>query len=57
MDGVVRATVFLKNISDFQAMTEVYGRFFTTAQPARTTVQAAGLPRDGLVEIVVIALQ
>jgi 2-iminobutanoate/2-iminopropanoate deaminase len=57
MDRVVRTTVFLKNISDFQAMNEAYGKFFTTVQPARTTVQAAGLPRDALVEIDVIALQ
>jgi 2-iminobutanoate/2-iminopropanoate deaminase len=57
MDRVVRTTVFLKNISDFPAMNEVYGRFFTNAPPSRTTVQAAGLPRDALLEIDVIALE
>ena len=57
MDRVVRTTVFLKNISDFQAMNEVYGKFFTNAPPSRTTVQAAGLPRDALLEIDVMALQ
>lgn len=57
MDRVVRTTVFLKNISDFPVMNEVYGKFFTTAPPARTTVQAAALPRDALLEIDVIALQ
>jgi 2-iminobutanoate/2-iminopropanoate deaminase len=57
MDRVVRTTVFLKNISDFQAMNEVYGKFFTNAPPSRTTVQAAGLPRDALLEIDVVALQ
>lgn len=50
MDRVVRTTVFLKNISDFPAMNEVYGRFFTNAPPSRTTVQAGGLPRDALLE-------
>jgi 2-iminobutanoate/2-iminopropanoate deaminase len=57
MDRVVRTTVFLKNISDFPAMNEVYGKFFTGAPPSRSTVQAAGLPRDALLEIDVIALQ
>lgn len=44
MDRVVRTTVYLKNISDFPAMNEVYGKFFTDAPPSRTTVQVAGLP-------------
>jgi 2-iminobutanoate/2-iminopropanoate deaminase len=57
MDRVVRTTVFLKNLTDFPAMNEVYGKFFTTAPPSRATVQAAGLPRDALVEIDVVALQ
>lgn len=57
MDRVVRTTVFLKNISDFPSMNEVYGKFFTTAPPARTTVQVAALPRDALLEIDAIALQ
>ena len=57
IDRVVRATVFLKNISDFQSMNEVYGKFFTIAPPSRTTVQVAGLPRDALLEIDVVALQ
>ncbi|HKR84371.1 MAG TPA: RidA family protein [Terriglobales bacterium] len=53
---VVRSTVFLKNMSDFAAMNEVYGRHFTGAPPARSTVEAARLPKDVLVEIDVIAL-
>jgi 2-iminobutanoate/2-iminopropanoate deaminase len=57
MDRVVRTTVFLKNISDFSAMNEVYGKVFVNAPPARSTVQAAGLPRDALLEIDVVALQ
>jgi len=56
LDKAVRCTVFLKNMGDFAAMNEVYGRYFTAAFPARTTVEAARLPKDVLVEIDVIAL-
>ena len=56
LDKVVRATVFLKNMGDFAAMNEVYGRHFTSSPPARSTVEVARLPRDVLVEIDVIAL-
>jgi 2-iminobutanoate/2-iminopropanoate deaminase len=56
LEKVVRSTVFLKNMSDFAAMNEVYGRYFTSAPPARSTVEAARLPKDVLVEIDVIAL-
>jgi 2-iminobutanoate/2-iminopropanoate deaminase len=47
--------VFLKDMNDFAAMNEVYARYFNAAPPARSTVQAAGLPKDALVEIEVIA--
>ncbi len=57
LDRAVKVTVFLKNISDFAAMNEVYGKFFPTAAPARSTVGVAGLARDALVEIDVVALQ
>jgi len=53
---VVRCTVFLKNMGDFAAMNEVYGRYFTQAPPARSTVEVARLPKDVLVEIDAIAL-
>jgi len=53
---VVRTTVFLKNMSEFAAMNEVYGRHFTSAPPARSTVEVVRLPKDVLVEIDVIAL-
>lgn len=56
LDKVVKSTVFLKNMGDFAAMNEVYGRHFTGAPPARSTVEAARLPKDVLVEIDVIAL-
>ena len=52
---VVKTTVFLKDINDFAAMNEVYARYFAAAPPARSTVQAARLPKDALVEIEVIA--
>ena len=52
---VVKTTVFLKDMNDFAAMNEVYARYFTAAPPARSTVQAARLPKDALVEIDLIA--
>jgi 2-iminobutanoate/2-iminopropanoate deaminase len=56
LDKVVRSTVFLKNMGDFAAMNEVYGRHFTSTPPARSTVEVARLPKDVLVEIDAIAL-
>jgi 2-iminobutanoate/2-iminopropanoate deaminase len=55
LNHVVKTTVFLKDINDFPAMNEAYARYFTAAPPARSTVQAARLPKDALVEIDVIA--
>jgi 2-iminobutanoate/2-iminopropanoate deaminase len=52
---VVKTTVFLKDINEFPAMNEVYGRYFTAAPPARSTVEVARLPKDALVEIEVVA--
>jgi 2-iminobutanoate/2-iminopropanoate deaminase len=56
LEKIVHSTVFLKNIGDFGAMNEVYGRYFSSAPPARSTVEVARLPKDVLVEIDVIAL-
>jgi len=56
LDKVVRCTVFLKNMGDFSAMNEVYGRYFKDSPPARSTVEVARLPKDVLVEIDAIAL-
>ncbi len=53
---VVRSTVFLKDMNDFAAMNQVYGKYFSSAPPARATVEVARLPKDVLVEIDVIAL-
>ena len=52
---VVKSTVFLKDMNDFGAMNEVYAKYFPVAAPAGSTVQAAGLPKDALVEIELIA--
>ena len=52
---VVKSTVFLVDLTDFGAMNEVYGRYFTRDYPARSTIQVAGLPRGARVEIEVIA--
>ncbi len=56
LEKVLRCTVFLKNMGDFAAMNEVYGRYFKQSSPARSTVEVARLPKDVLVEIDVIAL-
>jgi len=56
LDKVLRCTVFLKNMGDFAAMNEVYGRYFKQQPPTRSTVEVARLPKDVLVEIDVIAL-
>lgn len=52
---VVRTTVFLADMNDFQAMNDAYATFFSEPYPARSTVQAARLPRDARVEIDVVA--
>lgn len=52
---VLKSTVFLKDMNDFAAMNEVYARYFTSAPPARSTVQVTRLPKDALVEVEVIA--
>jgi 2-iminobutanoate/2-iminopropanoate deaminase len=56
LDRAVKATVYLKDMGDFAAMNEVYARYFTANQPARSTVEAARLPRDVRVEIDLIVL-
>lgn len=53
---VVKTTVYLKDMDEFAAMNEVYGRYFGAHRPARSTVQAAKLPKDVRVEIDAIAL-
>lgn len=52
---VVKTTVYLKDMNDFSSMNEVYAKYFTASPPARSTVEAARLPKDALVEIDLIA--
>lgn len=56
LDRAVKATVYLKDMQDFAAMNEVYGRYFPRNPPARTTIQAARLPMDIRVEIDLVVL-
>lgn len=56
LNQVIKTTVFLADMNDFAAMNEVYASFFGETRPARSTVQAARLPRDVSVEIEVVAL-
>lgn len=56
LDRVVKTTVYLRDLNDFGAMNEEYASYFREAPPARTTIQAARLPRDALVMIECIAL-
>ena len=57
LENVVKTTVYLADMADFPAMNEVYARYFGTHRPARSTVQAAGLPKGVRVEIDAIARQ
>ncbi|MBI3668717.1 MAG: RidA family protein [Acidobacteria bacterium] len=56
LDRAVKTTVYLKDLGDFAAMNDVYGRYFASNAPARATIEAARLPRDVRVEIELIAL-
>jgi len=55
LESVLKTTVFLKDMGEFAKMNEVYSRYFQHDQPARSTVEAARLPRDVRVEIDAIA--
>jgi 2-iminobutanoate/2-iminopropanoate deaminase len=55
-DAVARTTVYLADMNDFAAMNEVYATYFSQPAPARSTIQAAGLPKNARVEIDVIAV-
>ena len=55
LNNVVKTTIFLKDIADFAAVNAIYNEFFSSAYPARSTVQAAALPAGASVEIDVIA--
>lgn len=53
---VVKCSVFLQDMNDFAVLNEIYGRYFSAPYPAREAIQVARLPKDGLVEISVIAM-
>ena len=54
-DKVLKTTVFIKDMNDFPVVNKIYGEYFNVNQPARSTVEVARLPKDGLVEIEAIA--
>ncbi len=56
LDRVIKTTVYLKNMSDFAAMNDIYNEYFASGVPARTTIEVARLPKDSLIEIDCIAL-
>ena len=55
LDRVLKTTVYLKDLSEFGKMNEVYGRFFGEKPPARATVEVSRLPRDAAIEIDLVA--
>jgi 2-iminobutanoate/2-iminopropanoate deaminase len=55
-DNVVKTTIFLTDLGDFQTVNEIYGSYFKQDPPARSTVQVSALPKDAHVEIEIIAV-
>jgi 2-iminobutanoate/2-iminopropanoate deaminase len=55
LQTVIKTTVFMRDLGEFAAMTEVYARYFADHKPGRSTVQVARLPRDAAVEIELVA--
>lgn len=55
MDNILKTTIFLKNIEDFQKVNEIYSNYFKEPYPARTTISVKELPKNALIEIEVIA--
>ncbi|HLD99287.1 MAG TPA: RidA family protein [Bdellovibrionota bacterium] len=56
-DSVVKTTIFLKSMSDFPRVNEIYGSYFGDSAPARSTVEVARLPKDLLFEVEAIAIE
>jgi 2-iminobutanoate/2-iminopropanoate deaminase len=54
---VAKSTVFLKDMNNFVAMNEIYGKYFTQDPPARSTIEVARLPKDVMVEIEIIVVK
>lgn len=57
LNNVVKTSIFLKDLNDFEAVNEVYGTHFIENKPARSCVQVAKLPKDAVIEIEVIAVK
>lgn len=57
MSSVVKTTIFLKNMADFAAVNEIYAGFFPEEPPARSTIQAASLPKGAMIEIEAVAIR
>ena len=57
LEHVVKTTIYLKNISDFSTVNEIYASYFKTHKPARATVEVSRLPKDVLIEIDAIAVR
>lgn len=57
LSNIVKTTVFLKDLADFATVNQIYGTYFDTEYPARSCVQVAKLPLDGLVEIECVAVK
>lgn len=57
IDKVIKTTVYLKDITEFAGMNEVYNEYFSDSAPARSTLEAARLPKDAKIEMDIIAYQ
>lgn len=57
LNNVVKTSIFLKDLNDFEAVNEVYGTYFIENKPARSCVQVAKLPKDSVIEIEAIAVK
>lgn len=55
-DSIVKSTIFLQDLADFGVVNGIYGRYFTGAPPARSTVEVSGLPKGVRIEIEVISV-
>ena len=55
LDDVIKATVFITDLSGFGVMNQVYGEYFSTKPPARSTIEVSGLAKQALIEIEVVA--
>ncbi len=55
MEHIVKTTIFLKNLNDFQTVNEIYGSYFKEHKPARATIEVSNLPKGALIEIEAVA--